>query len=86
MNSESRKAEHPYVLKIETAGGQSNVPVAFLTAEQVENLLQSDFQRLVQEAGIKGARIHVERAPSADYEGILNDFSAYLRAKGIKVA
>lgn len=85
MSSETRKAEYPYVVKIETASGQSDVPVAFLTAEQVENLLQSDFKRLVEEAGAKGVRIHLERAPTADYDRILDDVAAYLR-RAVKAA
>ncbi len=86
MSSESRKAEYPYVVKVETASGESSIPVAFLTAEQVENLLQSDFKRLVQEAGVTGVRLHVERAPTADYEKILQDVAACLRAKAMQAA
>ncbi len=86
MNPESRKTEYPYIVKIETASGESQVPVAFLTAEQVENLLQSDFKRLVQEAGVTGVRLHVERAPTADYEKILQDVAACLRAKAMQAA
>jgi hypothetical protein len=53
----------PYSVKIETATGQSaTVGIAFLTPKQVENFFQVDFKRLAQEAGVKGARIYVERA------------------------
>lgn len=86
MSLEIAKTEFPYVVKIETANGETNVPVAFLTAEQVVNLLQSDFRRLVEEAGAKGARIHVERAPTPDYEAVLHDIAAYLRPKPGKAA
>ncbi len=74
------EAEYPYSVTIETATGPAtNVPLAFLTPKQVESFLQFDFKRLVQEAGIKGARLQVERAMAADYEKVLSDVAAYLR-------
>jgi hypothetical protein len=56
-----------------------------LTPKQLEVFLQSEFKRLAQEAGVKGARIHVERALAADYEQVLREvasclFSAKARA------
>src|ERR1051326_5175346 len=33
-----------------------------LTSKQLEVFLQTEFKRLAQEAGVKGGRIHVERA------------------------
>ena len=87
MTSQTEHAEYPYVLRIETTGGQSSsVPIAFLTAKQVEAFLQSDFKRLVEEAGLKGGRIHVERAPTADYDKVLGDVASYLRSATDKVA
>ena len=87
MNVEAQQAEYPYFVKIETSAGQSaNVPIAFLTRQQVENFIQFDFKRLVEEAGIKGARIHVERASTADYEKVLGDIAACLRTAPVKVA
>ncbi len=81
------QVEYPYTVKIETATGQSaNVPVVFLTPQQVENFIQFDFNRLVQEAGIKGARIHVERAVTADYNEVLRDVATCLRSARGKVA
>ncbi len=80
MTPEMQQAEYPYCVKIETSTGHSaNVPIAFLTAKQVENFLQFDFKRLVQEAGIKGARISVERATTADYEKVLREMAECLR-------
>lgn len=87
MNVEAQHPEFPYFVKIETSTGQSaNVPIAFLTREQVANFLQFDFKRLVEEAGIKGARIHVERATTADYDKVLGEVSACLRTAQGKVA
>ena len=46
MNAETQQPEYPYFVKIETSNGQSaNVPIAFLTRQQVENFLQFDFKR-----------------------------------------
>ena len=87
MSTEAQQPEYPYFVKIETSAGQSaNVPIAFLTRQQVENFLQFDFKRLVQEAGIKGARIHVERATTADYDKVLGEITACLRSVPVKVA
>lgn len=80
MIPETQQAEYPYFVRIETATGQSaNVPVAFMTPKQIENFLQFDFKRLVQEAGVQGARIYVERAMIADYDKVLRDIAACLR-------
>ncbi len=80
MSPETPQAEYPYFVKIETSTGRSaNVPVAFLTPKQVEYFLQFDFKRLVQEAGVKGARIYVERAITADYNKVLDEIAACLR-------
>lgn len=87
MTPEAQQTEYPYFVRIETSSGQSaNVPVAFLTPKQVENFLQFDFKRLVQEAGVKGARIYVEPAVTADYEKVLGEIATCLRTAGAKVA
>lgn len=87
MTVEAQQAEFPYCVKIETSSGQSaNVPIAFLTRQQVEKFVQFDFKRLVEEAGIKGARIHVERATTADYDNVLSEVTACLRSAAGKAA
>ena len=79
MNPETQPSESPYCVRIETETGQSaTVPIAFLTPKQLEIFLQTEFKRLVQEAGVKGARIHVERAVAADYEQVLREVTACL--------
>jgi hypothetical protein len=86
MAPETQQSESPYCVRIETETGQSStVPIAVLTPKQLEVFLQSEFKRLAQEAGVKGARIHVERAIAADYEQVLREvasclFSAKARA------
>ena len=47
---------------------------------QVEVFLQIEFKRLAQEAGVKGARIHVERAIAADYELVIREVAPCLRS------
>ncbi|HLH06979.1 MAG TPA: hypothetical protein VKW78_07070 [Terriglobales bacterium] len=85
MSPEAQRIEYPYTLKIETATGQSvTVPLAFLTREEIAKFLQSDFQRLAQEAGVKGTRVHVELAATADYGNVLQDVEAHLRRASLK--
>lgn len=87
MTSEPQQPESPYSVKIETATGKSTtVPIAFLTRKQLEDFLQNEFKRLVQEAGIKGACIHIERAVAADYEQVISEVAACLRSAKAKAA
>src|SRR5438046_10676576 len=76
MNPETQQSESPYCVRIETETGQSaTVPIAVLTPKQLEVFLQSEIKRLAQEAGVKGVRIHVERAIAADYEQVLRQLT-----------
>jgi hypothetical protein len=85
MSFEAQKVEYPYTLKIETSTGQSvTVPIAFLTREQIATFLQSDFKRITEEAGVKGTRVHVEQAATADYGNVLQEVAAYLRRASLK--
>jgi hypothetical protein len=87
MSAETQQSEYPYCVRIETTTGQSaDVPFAFMTRQQVEEFVQSDFKRLVEEAGVKGARIHLERAETADYDKVLGEIRSYLRTCKGKVA
>jgi hypothetical protein len=79
--------EYAYLVKIETTNGQSaNVPFAFLTSEQLKKFLECDFKRLVEGAGVRGARVHVERAMTFDYDKVLGEIATCLRNAGVKVA
>jgi hypothetical protein len=81
MTSETQQSESPYSIKIETAMGKSTtVPIAVLTPEQLKDFLQIDFKRVAQEAGAKGARVHVERAVAADYEQVIQEVATCLRS------
>ena len=87
MSNEVQQLEYPFSLKIETTSGQSiAVPIAFLTREQVAIFLQFDFKRLAQEAGMKGARAHVEQAATANYDDVLREVAACLRRSAVKAA
>ncbi len=87
MTLETQQFEFPYCVKIETGSGHSaTIQVAFLTPKQLEVFLQTEFKRLAQEAGVKGARIHVERAIAADYDQVLREVSACLRSSATKRA
>ena len=87
MTPEAQKSESPYAVKIETAAGKSTtVPIAVLTAKELEVFLQVDFKKLAQEAGVKGARVHVERAVAADYEQVIREVAAWLGSAKTRVA
>jgi hypothetical protein len=87
MTPEAQQSESPYAVKIETAAGKSTtVPIAVLTAKELEVFLQVDFKKLAQEAGVKGARVHVERAVAADYEQVIREVAAWLGSAKTRVA
>jgi hypothetical protein len=87
MTPETQQSESPYSVKIETATGRSTtVPIAVLTQKQLEDFLQIEFKRLAQESGVKGARVHVERAVAADYEQVILEVAACLRSAKASVA
>jgi hypothetical protein len=87
MTPETQPSESPYCVRIETGTGQSStVPIAFLTSKQLEIFLQTEFKRLAQEAGVKGARIHVERAIAADYEQVLREVAVCLSSAKARAA
>ena len=87
MTLETQQSETPYAVKIETATGKSaTVPIAVLTPKQREDFLQIEFKRLAQEAGVQGARVHVERAVAADDQQVIREVGACLRSAKASVA
>jgi hypothetical protein len=81
MPQETQQFESPYSVKIETATGKpTTIPIAVLTPKQLQDLLQIEFKRLAQESGVKGVRVHVERAVAADYEQVIREVAAGLRS------
>src|SRR5437870_13542281 len=66
MTPKTQQPLHPYSVKIETPTGKSaTLPVTLLTPKQAEQV-QLEFKRLAHEAGIKGARINVQRVVADD--------------------
>ncbi len=87
MPPETQQFESPYSVKIETASGRSTtVPIVVLTPKQLEDFLQIEFKKVAQEAGVKGVRIHVERAVAADYEQVIREVATCLRSAKTNVA
>lgn len=87
MSPETPQYESPYSVKIETANGKSaNLPIVVLTPKQLEDFLQVEFKKLAQEAGARGARLHVERAVAADYDQVIREVAACLRPAKSNVA
>jgi hypothetical protein len=81
MTLETHQFESPYSVKIEIATGRTTtIPMVVLTPTQLENFLQTEFNRLAQEAGVKGARVHVERAIVDDYDQVIREVAACLRS------
>ena len=81
------ETESPYSVKIEiTTGKSTTVPVVFLTPKQLEDFLQIEFKKLAQEAGVRGVRVHVERAVAADYEQVIREVATCLRSAKANVA
>ena len=87
MTAETQQSESPYSVKIETKTGRSTtIPIVVLTPKQLEDFLQVEFKKLAQQAGVKGARVHVERAIAADYEQVIREVAACLRSAETSVA
>ncbi len=75
----TRRTPHSYSVKIETATGKSTtLPLTLLTPKQAEEV-RVEFKRLAHEAGVKGARIDVQRVTPDDYGKIIHEAKACLR-------
>ena len=86
MTSRSHQAVHPYSVKIETATGRAaSLPLTLLTPTQVEQA-RIEFKRMAQGAGIKGARIDVQRVAADDYHRVIHEAKASLRKAKAKAA
>lgn len=86
MTPKMQQMLHPYAVKIETPTGKSaSLPNTLLTPKQVEQI-QLEFKRLAHEAGVKGARITVQRVMADDYEKVINEAKACLRTAVAKAA
>ena len=71
MAPKTQQLLHPYAVKIET-------PVTLLTPKQAEEV-QVEFKKLAHDAGVKGARVNVQRVTADDYEKVIREAKACLR-------
>ncbi len=86
MTPKTQQLLHPYSVKIETPTGKSaTLPTTLLTPKQVEQV-QLEFKRLSHEAGVKGARITVQRVVADDYEKVIHEAKECLRTATAKAA
>ena len=86
MTPKTQQPPHPYSVKIETPTGKSaDLPVTLLTPKQAEEV-QVEFKRMAHEAGVKGARINVQRAVADDYDKVIREAKACLRTAVAKAA
>ena len=73
-------------MRIETPTGRATaLPVTLLTPKQAEEV-QVEFKRLAQDAGVKGARIRVQRVTVDDYEKVIRESKACLRSAVARAA
>jgi len=76
----------PYSVKINMATGTyAALPITLLTPKQVEEL-QVEFKKIVQDAGVRGARISVQRLAVDDYDKVLHEAKACVRKAMPKAA
>ena len=86
MAAKTGQVLNPYSVKIETPTGKSTtLPNTLLTAKQAEEV-QAQFKRLAHDAGVKGARISVQRVSGDDYEKVIHEAKACLRVAMAKAA
>jgi len=86
MTSKTQQPLHPNSVKIETSTGKSAaLPVTLLTPKQAEKV-QAEFKRLAHDAGVKGARIYVQRVVADDYEKVILEAKSCLRTAVAKAA
>ncbi len=68
-----------YSVKINPAAGTgTTLPITLLTPKQAEEL-QVEFKKIAHEAGVRGARISVQRLAVDDYDKVLHEAKACLR-------
>jgi hypothetical protein len=86
MTARTAQPLSPYSVKINTAAGTgATFPTTFLTPKQAEEL-QVEFKKIAHDAGVRGARISVQRLAVDDYDKVLHEAKAYLRKAMPKAA
>ena len=76
----------PYSVKIDTESGTgATLPITMLTPKQAEEL-QVEFKKIMRDAGVRGARISVQRLAVDDYDKVLREARACVRKAMPKAA
>jgi hypothetical protein len=86
MTTRTPQPLFPYSVKINTATGTgATLPITLLTPRQAEEL-QVEFKKIVHDAGVRGARIIVQRLAVDDYDKVLHEAKACMRKAMPKAA
>jgi hypothetical protein len=86
MTAKTPQPLSPYSVKISAAtGADATLPITLLTPKQAEEL-QVEFKRIAHGAGVRGARISVQRLAADDYDKVLHEAKACLRKAMPKAA
>lgn len=86
MRARTPQPLFPYAVKINTATGtDATLPITLLTPKQAE-ALQVEFKKIVHDAGVRGARISVQRLAVDDYDKVLHEAKACMRKAMPKAA
>jgi len=86
MTARTPQPLSPYSVKINTAAGtRATLPITLLTPRQAEQL-QVEFKKIAHDAGVRGARISVQRLAVDDYDKVLHEAKACLRKAMPKAA
>ncbi len=86
MTARTAQPLSPYSVKINIAAGTgATLPITLLTPKQAEEL-QVEFKKLAHGAGVRGARISVQRLAVDDYDKVLHEAKACLRKTMPKAA
>jgi hypothetical protein len=86
MTVRTPQPRFPYSVKINTTTGTDAIlPIALLTAKQAEEI-QVEFKKIARDAGVRGARLSVQRLAVDDYDKVLHEAKACLRKAVPKAA
>ena len=86
MTARTPQPLFPYSVKIDTASGTDvTLPITLLTPKQAEEL-QVEFTKIARDAGVRGARLSVQRLAVHDYGKVLHEAKACLRKAVPKAA
>jgi hypothetical protein len=86
MTPKTQSPLQSYAVKIETPTGKSaSLSNTLLTPKQAEQI-QLEFKRMAHEAGVKGARISVQRVIADDYGKVMHEAKTCLRTAVVKAA